>query len=161
MRLRRHVITLFCLVASCLLQADELRPANVQVVAPSPTGPDLERLQGTWEGVREEGEKAVDKVTITITGSSFHFHRDTNFWFETTISLPAGTHPKQLHATIRKSATSQADSIGKTVGAIYRIEDDTLTLVDYSITDEPPSDFANAMNRYVLKKVRPPKKSTP
>ena len=47
------------------------------------------------------GDESNGKITITITGNSLHFHRDTNFWFETTFTLPAGTDPKQLHATIK------------------------------------------------------------
>ena len=53
------------------------------------------------------GDKSDGKITITITGNSFHFHRDTNFWFETTITLPAGTDPQQLHATIKDCPPSQ------------------------------------------------------
>jgi hypothetical protein len=55
-----------------------------------PTASELQRLQGTWEGV-VVGDKSDDKYTITITGNSFHFHRDSNFWFATTITLPADT----------------------------------------------------------------------
>ncbi len=102
------------------------------------------------------GAEADGRITITITGSSLHFHRDTNFWFETTLVLPAGKDPKQLHATIKGCPPSQADSIGKVVGAIFKIEDGTLTLADYAIPGEPPSTFADASSRYVLKQVRPP-----
>lgn len=73
------------------------------------------------------GQQSGGKITITITGSSFHFHRDTNFWFETTITLPEGTDPKQLHATIKHSAPPE-ESNGKVVVAIFKIEDGTLTL---------------------------------
>src|SRR6266550_4584775 len=73
-----------------------------------PTASELQRLQGTWEGVMVGQEK--DKITITITGNSLYFHRDTNFWFETTFTLPAGTDPKQLRTTIKDSPDK--DSIG-------------------------------------------------
>ena len=56
---------------------------------PAPTASELQRLQGTWEGVLV-GDKSDDKYTVTITGNSFHFHRDPNFWFATTIT--AGGH---------------------------------------------------------------------
>ena len=85
---------LFCLLAGC---------TTVQQ-----TAAELQRLQGTWEGVKEG-----DKITITITGNSFRFYRDTNFWFETTITLPAGTDPQQLRATIERCPPSQNSSIGK------------------------------------------------
>ena len=104
-------------------------------------------------------EAAHQKIIITITGNSLHFHRDTNFWFETTITLPAGTDPKQLHATIKGCPPAQADSIGKVVGAIFKIEDGTLTLAAYAMADEPPKTFASATSRYVVKKVQPQKKN--
>jgi len=122
------------------------------------TAAELQLLQGAWEGVLV-GDTAQQKITITITGNSLHFHRDTNFWFETTITLPAGTDPKQLHATIKGCPPSQADSIGKVVGAIFKIEDGTLTLADYAISGEPPKTFADAASRYVVKKVQPQTKS--
>ena len=107
MKLLRLVLTVVCIVAT------------------QPTAADLQLLQGTWEGV-VLSDKSRDKITITITGNSLRFHRDANFWFETAIALPAGTDPKQLHATIKGCA--QACSIGTVVGAIFKIEDGTLTL---------------------------------
>ena len=109
-------------------------------------------------GVFETPPQSHEKITITITGNSFHFHRDTNFWFDTTITLPAGKDPKQLHATIKGCPPSQADSIGQVVGAIFKIEDETLTLVSYSMSDKAPKTFADAPNRYVVKKVSASKK---
>jgi uncharacterized protein (TIGR03067 family) len=103
-------------------------------------------------------DKSHEKITITITGNSLHFHRDTNFWFDTTITLPAGTDPKQLHATIKGCPPSQANSIGKVVFVIYKIEDGTLTLATYDPSDEPPKTF-NSANLYVVKKVQPQKKN--
>ena len=109
-----------------------------------PTAAELQLLQGTWEGV-VVGDKSHQKITITITGNSLHFHRDTNFWFETTITLPAGTDPKQLHATIKDCPPSQADSIGKVVGAIFKIEDGTLTLATIGDdAEETPKSFEAA-----------------
>jgi uncharacterized protein (TIGR03067 family) len=109
------------------------------------------------------GDQSHEKITITVTGNSFHFHRDTNFWFETTIALPAGTDPKQLHATIKGCPPSQADSIGTVVGAIFKIEDGTLTLAAYDMSDEPPKSFEatedKGLTRYELGKVQPQKKN--
>lgn len=111
-------------------------------------------------GIVGSPPKSPEKVTITITGNSLHFHRDTNFWFETTFTLPAGTDPKQLHATIKGCPPSQTDSIGQVVGAIFKIEDGTLTLADYAISAEPPKSFSSASSLRVLKKVQPQKKNT-
>ena len=72
----------------------------------------VQPLEGTWEGFMV-GAEANGKVTITITGNSLHFHRDTNFWFETTFTLPAGTDPKQLRATIKDSGEEPPKSIGE------------------------------------------------
>jgi len=123
-----------------------------------PIASELQRLQGTWEGVMV-GQEKDGKITITITGNSLHFHRDTNFWFETTFTLPAGTDPKQLHATIKDCAGK--DSIGKVVLAIFKIEDGTLTLAGIRTPDsapEPPITFDSKetmSGRFELRKVRP------
>ena|SRR5258708_976306 len=133
-----------------------------------PAAAELQRLQGTWEGVAL-GKETPDgpfvksaTVTITITGNSFHFHRDTNFWFETTIALPAGTDPQQLHATIKDNAPSQgSNAIGKVVVAIFKIEGGTLTLAARGDgSDETPISFEdNNVTRYELRKVRPQEKN--
>lgn len=105
------------------------------------------------------GDESLQKITITITGDSLLFHRDTNFWFETTITLPAGTDPKQLHATIKGCPPSQASSIGKVVGAIFKIEDGTLTL---ATSGEMPEGFeGKGLTRYELRKVQPQKTTQP
>jgi uncharacterized protein (TIGR03067 family) len=104
-----------------------------------------------------------EKITITITGNSFHFHRDTNFWFETTMTLPAGTNPKQLHATIKDCPTPS--SIGQVVLAIFKIEDGILTIATEGGGDKAPKSFEstgnNGLTRYELRKVQPQKRDTP
>ena len=110
-------------------------------------------------------DKSDDKYSITITGNSFHFHRDTNFWFETTITLPAGTDPQQLHATIKGCAPGQENSVGKVVVAIFKIEDGTLTLAARGDGgEETPTSFEatedKGLTRYELRKVQPQKKNT-
>src|SRR6266550_3757215 len=58
----------------------------------SSTAAKLQRLQGTWEGFRA-GNEHQGKITLTITGNSLHFYRQTNFWFETTFNCrQAQTH---------------------------------------------------------------------
>ncbi len=71
------------------------------------------------------GGKPGEKVTIKISGDSFHFHRDSDFWFKTRIALPPGTEPQQMLATILDSA-SAGDTVGQVIGAIVKIEDETL-----------------------------------
>ena len=111
------------------------------------------------------GHEKDGKITITITSNSLHFHRDTNFWFETTFTQPAGTDPKQLHTTIKGCAPGQESSVGQVVVAIYKIDDGTLTLVALGDGDEErPKSFEAAegkgLSRYELRKVQPQKKNT-
>ena len=165
MKLLRPIIAMVCLVATFIANAGE--QLTTKCVVNQPTNPDLQLLQGTWEGA-VVGDKWQTKITITITGNSLHFHRDTNFWFDTTITLPADTDPKQLSATIKGCPPSQADSsIGKIVGAIFKIEDGTLTLATGGADSSPegtPKRFEttedNGQTRYALRKVQPHKKDT-
>lgn len=107
------------------------------------------------------GSEADGKITITIAGNSLHFQRDTDFWFETTFTLPA-TYPQQLHATI-KDCAEPCDDIGKVVFAIFKVEDETLTLVGIQASaKEPPKTFGEipgiedkSIFRYTLKKAQP------
>jgi len=164
MRLFRQVITIVCIVAPSIANADEQLTAKAKDPANQPTTVELQPLQGTWEGVAVD-DKSHGKITIKITGNAFHFHRDTNFWFETTITLLAGTDPKQLHATIKGCPPSQTDSIGKVVGAIFKIEDGTLTLASNGGgPEETPKSFEatedKGLTRYELRKIQPQKTDT-
>ncbi len=160
MKLFRHIITVVCIVAPLIANAAEQLTANAKCAANQPTAVELQRLQGIWEGVRvDDSEKT--KITITITGNSFHFHRDTNFWFETKIALPAGKVPQQLHATITGCPPSQASSIDQVVRAFFKIEDGTLTLATIGDGDrETPNGFEVAPNRYELRKIQHQKMHT-
>jgi uncharacterized protein (TIGR03067 family) len=164
MKLLRQIITIVCLVASFVANAGEQLTANAKCAANQPTISELQLLQGTWEGVLV-GDKAQQKITITITGNSLHFHRDTNFWWRTTITLPADTHPRQLHATIKDChdcPPKQENSAGTVVVAIFKIEDGTLTLATGNGDGEAPKSFEatgdNGLNRYELRKVQPQKR---
>ena len=111
------------------------------------------------------GQEKNGTITITITNNSLHFHRDTNFWFETTITLAAGTDPRPLHATIKDCASGQESSVGKVAVAIYKIEDGKLTLAALGDGDaETPKSFEAAdekgLTRYELQKVQPKTKNT-
>ena len=159
MKLFRAIIAIVCIVASFIANAGEQLTAKGKGAANQPTAVELQLLQGTWEGVLV-GDKARQKTTITITGNSLHFHRDTNFWFETTMTVPAGKDPKQLHATIKSCPPSQADSIGEVVKAFFKIEDGTLTLATIGDdAEETLKSFEAAGTRYELRKVQPQKKN--
>ena len=123
---------------------------------PTQTAPELERLQGYWVGVG-----AQSNLSITITGNSFHYHRDTNFWFKTTITLPAGTDPQQLHATI-KDCSPPTNPIGKVVFALFKIEDGTLTVAAFGDgKEEQPKSFEDeGIQLTVVRKVQPQKNNT-
>jgi uncharacterized protein (TIGR03067 family) len=160
MKLLRHII-IVCLLAIFSANAGEELTANPKCATNQSTNAGLQLLQGTWEGFFLEMAgpdgpivKWTNTITVTISGNSLHFQRDTNFWFETTITLPAGTEPQQLHATIKGGA----NSIGQVVVAILKIEDGTLTLATGNGDGVAPKSFEGAPNRYELRKVQPQKK---
>ena len=160
MKLFRHIITIVCIIASFIAHAGEQLTAKAKGVVNQPTNAELQLLQGTWEGAEMGDKSSHEKITITITGNSFHFHRDTNFWFETTIILPAGREPKELHATI-KNSSPPTNGIGQVVKAFFKIEDGTLTLATIGDdAEETPKSFEAAGTRYELRKVQPQKKNT-
>src|SRR5215212_7444752 len=96
---------------------------------------ELKRLQGYWEG---EGAGGI--CSITITGDSLHY-RAGKSWFKTTFTLPEGTEPRQLRATIKD--TTPTNSIGTVVTAIYKIEDGTLTLSAVDLAEKPSAETFN------------------
>ena len=157
----RQITTVVCIIVPFIAKAGEQPTAEAKSVVVPASAVELQLLQGTWEGVMV-GDNARQKITIAVTGNSFHFHRDTNFWFETTIVMPAGKAPKQLHATIKGCPPSQASSIGQVVVAIFKIEDGRLTLATGNGDGEAPKSFEatgdNGLNRYELRKVLPQKK---
>ena len=120
----------------------------------TPIAAELKPLQGYWEG-----DGAGGKCAITITGNSLHYRAGTN-WYKTTFTLPAGTDPQQLHATIRDCSPPSTNAIGTVVFAIFKIEDGTLTLAEDDMSDQPPKTFPSALSRYNLKKVQPQKTNT-
>jgi uncharacterized protein (TIGR03067 family) len=129
-----HGMTAFSLLLPCVLLCLQAGCATHPTTAAK-----LQRLQGTWEGVLV-GQEKDGKITITITGHSLHFHRDTNFWYETTFTLPAGTDPQQLDTTIKGGPDK--DSIGKVVRAIFKTGDGNLTLaLNQDPSQEPPKGF--------------------
>ena len=169
MKLLRDII-IVCLLATFSANAGEQLTANAKCAANQPTNAELQLLQGTWEGFslnREKPDgpivKGTNTITVTVTGNSLHFHRDTNFWWKTTITLPADTNPRQLHATIKDChdcPPQQENSAGTVVVAIFKIEDGTLTLATDNGAGEALKAFEGAPNRYELRKFQPQKKST-
>lgn len=115
---------------------------------PTPIAAELKPLQGYWEG-----EGAGGKCAITITGNSLHYRNNAG-WFRTTFTLPPGTDPQQLHATIEECSPPSTNAIGTVVFAIFKIEDGTLTLAEDDMSDKPPKTFASASSRYIVKKVQ-------
>jgi len=120
---------------------------------PTRTAAELKRLQGYWEG-----EGAGGKCSISITGNSLHYHVGTS-WYKTTFTLPVGTDPQQLHATIKECSPPTSNAIGKVVFAIFKMEDGTLTLAEDDMSDKPPKTFPSAPSRYKVKKVQPQRRN--
>jgi uncharacterized protein (TIGR03067 family) len=146
------ILVLWALVCT---QAGTLSPS---------TAAELQRLQGSWEGALE-GHETEGKVSITITGNALHFQglKPTER-YQATFTLPAGTDPQQLHATIKDGPAPK--DIGKVVFAIFKIENGTLTLAGISPSavqsprplGEDPGFENNSMFRYDLRKLQPKKR---
>ena len=139
-------LSLAALFTACSSNA---KPPGAESDTPSPLAEELKPLQGHWEG-----EGAGGKCSITIVGNSL-LYRNSAGWFKTTFTLPAGTDPRQLHATIKECSPPSDSAIGTVVYAIFKIEDGTLTLADFDPSGEPPKTFEGASNRYTVKKVQP------
>lgn len=104
-------------------------------------------LQGKWEGV-EVGREAEGKCTMTVAGNAIHFQgSNKNEWYKTTFTLPAGTDPKQLHATITECPAP--DFVGRSSFSIYKLEEGKLTLVGHrpGAPDAPKSFEGDAESR--------------
>jgi uncharacterized protein (TIGR03067 family) len=143
------ITALFILIPCALIRAQDASATT------QPTSAQTQLLQGSWEGV-QVGHESAGKYTITIAGNSLHFQGPrTDDRYEATFTLPAGTAPQQLHATITDS--SDPDDIGMVVFAIFKIENGALTLVRYALN--PPIFFeGDQAYRYDLKKVPNPNK---
>ena len=97
---------------------------------------------------------------MTILGNTLNFRARPDFWYETTFTIPAGADPQQLHATIIKDSSQSERDIGKVVVALFKIEDETLTLGvidDFEGPLESPvtDGWDRASDRYYLKRVQP------
>lgn len=132
--------------------------------APPTMNADLRRLQGYWECHGPGGE-----CSVTISGNSLRFYAREDFWFETTFTIPVGTGPQQLHATIIKEGSPEQANIGTVVVALFKVGDEALTLGVIDDFENPPAspvdgDWDLTIARYDLKrshsqenKAHPPK----
>ena len=95
-----------------------------------------------------------EPVSVTIKDNHLHFYRDSDFWFETTITLNTEVNPHQFRATIHRTTDSQGDSVGKSVPAIFKVDGETLTMLAFSDEQEsPPETFDGSVGMvYELKK---------
>jgi hypothetical protein len=144
-------LSLAILFTGCLSKPTS--PA-AELSAPTSIAEELKPLQGYWEG-----DGAGGKCSITITGNSLQY-RNSAGWYKTTVTLPAGTDPHQLHATIKDCSPPSSNAIGTVVFAIFKIEDGTLTLAEDDMSDKPPKTFASALSRYNVRRVHPQKNDT-
>jgi len=128
---------------------------------PTRTAAELQRLQGTWEGV-EVGVESNGIVTLMITGNSLHFQEQhTKQLHEATFTLAAEANPQQLRATMTGVPTNSSGEvhIGQMVTARFKIEDGTLTLAGEP-SDGWKSFEEHSYFHYKLRKVQPQKKNT-
>ena len=109
----------------------------------------LARLQGHWAGTGPGGD-----CSVTISGNSLRFYARTDHWYETTFTIPAGTEPKQILATIVDATTPGQDHIGKVVVAIFNIEDGVLKLAtsEDSSAAEDSDPWERFVDHYELKR---------
>ncbi len=119
----------------------------LQAACSAPAAVDSElndRLQGYWEGQGSSGD-----YSITITGDSLYYYARPDFQFDTTFTLPAGTDPQQLHATLH------GEDEGEVVHALVKIEEGILSLAVNENADGTPESFELASTRYDLQRAEP------
>ena len=136
--------------AAFFVQSGRLADARRELQQVKARLPELEPLQGYWEG-----EGAGGKCSVTITGDSLHFSGYQGdgtkpHWYKTTFTLPPGSDPQQLRATIKEGS----GHIGRVIFAIFKIEDGTLTLAEDDDSDKPPESFSSASSVFSVKKVQ-------
>ena len=128
---------------------------------PTRTAAELKSLQGYWVCVG-----SGSNTSITITGNSLHYVQRNaprkDEWWMTTFTLPARTDPQQMLVTIKDCSEPGTNTIGTVVGAIYKIEDGTLTLAARGDGNaKPPKSFEDEnLGTYILRKTQPPKENT-
>jgi uncharacterized protein (TIGR03067 family) len=121
-----------------------LPQATVRAQAPTAkTGPatgGLRDLQGTWEGAHV-GQESAGTITLTVTGNALLFQGSrADLRYDATFTLKKGTRPQQLHATI--TGGGPGNDVGRVIGAVFKIENGTLSLA--GIEDDAPSTLDDA-----------------
>jgi uncharacterized protein (TIGR03067 family) len=138
-------------VALLVVAAGCAAPPKPDSVAKS----DSAALQGSWKG-QEIGGNSERSVSLVLSGANLDFHgADANDWCKGTFSLREDTHPKQLIGVITDGPDPQY--VGKTVRAIYRIEDGTLTISGNEPGNpDPPAAFDAPNARQLVFKAEKP-----
>ena len=81
-------------------------------------------LQGTWIS---QGTGATNSTSLLFRGANVEVDGpNAKLFYKATFSLREDTNPKQLVAVITECTISQW--VGKTINAIYQIQDGTLTI---------------------------------
>jgi len=148
------------LLALLILVSCSLPPGSAAADPPLLV-PLLQRLQGAWEEVIV-GDASATRYTAEFTGSAFYFHRDTNFWFRTSVELRPQPEPVRMQATIQQAARGQENALGKVVVAILKLEGDVLTLAArWDGSEETPPGFDKTddkgLTEYRLQRRKPQK----
>lgn len=120
------------------------RPMTLVLAAFVPLLPgataELRPLEGTWEGAHV-GQESAGTITITFSGSSLHYEGlRADQRYDATFTLREGTRPRQLRATITRGG--MANDIGRVIGAVFKIENGTLSLA--GLEDDAPSTLADS-----------------
>lgn len=100
---------------------------------------DIDVLQGTWKmhlGFRRQG-----MPSFAFNGTNMEYHGAiSRIWYKATFTLREDMYPKRLEAVV--TDCPHRGQIGQTFNAIYKIEDDKLTLTAYGPGDQSwPSNF--------------------
>jgi hypothetical protein len=148
--------TTLVLAALVLLLKGAAVRAEATTATIPPATAEVQHLQGTWEGALV-GQESAGKITITFTGNSLHFQGlRADQWYDATFTLREGTRPRQLRATITGSALVR--DIGTVIGAIFKIENRTLSLAgleDDGTSDDSAVFDGNTIFHYRFRKVEP------
>ncbi len=97
-----------------------------------PTVSALDGLQGYWEQEEE---------SVNISGNTLFFYGGEDHWYQTEFTLPPGTDPKQLHATIvEDGSNNEHGHVGQVIVNLYKIEEGVLTLLPL-YKDAPTDSF--------------------
>ena len=118
----------------------------------TPAKPISAALEGSWRG-REVTPGQEGPATLAFSGNTMDFHgAQQDDWCKGTVELHEDVTPNQLVGTI--TDCNGADAIGKKVYAIYKVENDTLTISGNGPGDtEFPSAFdAAGARRFILKR---------